>query len=172
MKSGTNFNSPMARTSITPMRRVPACSGFTLAEVLAALLFMAIVIPVAVEGLHIASQAGEVAERKNEAARVAERILNESIAMTNTVQSSQSGTVVEGHREFRWTLQNETWSQTTTNPATALSSASSGQLASGQPMVNQSAANQIAMNLLSVEVSYAVQNRDYSVRLSTLVSAQ
>ena len=45
-------------------------AGFTLVEVLAALLFMAIVIPVAVEGLRIASLAGQVAQRKSVAARV------------------------------------------------------------------------------------------------------
>ena len=45
-------------------------AAFTLAEVLAALLFMAIVIPAAVEGLHIASLAGTVAARKGEAAHI------------------------------------------------------------------------------------------------------
>src|ERR1035437_10572400 len=54
-------------------------AAFTLAEVLAALLFMAIVIPVAVEALHTASLAGEIGVRKGVAARVADRILNESI---------------------------------------------------------------------------------------------
>ena len=39
-----------------------------LAEVLAALLFLAIVIPTAVEALHVASLAGEVATRKGAAA--------------------------------------------------------------------------------------------------------
>src|SRR5437899_934923 len=58
-------------------------AAFTLAEVLAALLFMAIVIPVALEGMHVASRAGSVAVRKREAARVAERLLNESIITTN-----------------------------------------------------------------------------------------
>src|SRR2546429_9589111 len=58
-------------------------AAFTLAEVLAALLFMAIVIPVALEGMHVATRAGSVAVRKREAARVAERILNESIITTN-----------------------------------------------------------------------------------------
>src|SRR5216684_819976 len=58
-------------------------AAFTLAEVLAALLFMAIVIPVALEGMHVASRAGSVAVRKREAARVAERILNESLVTTN-----------------------------------------------------------------------------------------
>jgi len=154
-----------------PLNTCPSCAAFTLAEVLAALLFMAIVIPVAVQGLHVASLAGEVGERKGEAARVAERILNEAIATTNWNQGSQSGTVFEGRREFRWSLQSQVWSQMTTNPATSTSSGS-GQLVSAQPMVNQSAASQISMDLLSVEVTYAVQGQDYSVRLSTLVNPQ
>ena len=58
-------------------------SAFTLAEVLAAMLFLAIVIPAAVEALHVASLAGEVAARKGAAARIADRILNESIVTTN-----------------------------------------------------------------------------------------
>ena len=59
------------RTS--PRRR---CAGFTLAEVLAALLFMAIVIPTAIEAMHLASRAGSVAARKSEAAVVAQRVLS------------------------------------------------------------------------------------------------
>src|SRR5947208_6525931 len=84
-------------------------SGFTLAEVLAALVFMAILIPVALEGLHIASRAGEVAARKSEAALVAERVLNESIVTTNWNTTVQNGTVRQGVREFRWTLRNDPW---------------------------------------------------------------
>jgi len=75
------------------------------------LLFMAIVIPVAVQGLRIASLSGEVAVRKGAAARVAERILNENIVTTNWNQSVQSGTITENDREFRWTLKNQTWDQ-------------------------------------------------------------
>jgi len=91
-----------------PPRGVDA---FTLAEVLAALVFMAIVIPVALEGLQIASRAGMVAERKREAARVAERVLNESIVTTNYVQAVSSGTVLEAEREYRWTLRSEAWTE-------------------------------------------------------------
>ena len=112
-------------------------AAFTLAEVLAAMAFLAILIPVIAECLSIASRAGEVAERKTEAARVADRILNESIVTTNWNQSSQSGTVNEGVREFDWTLQNEPW-------------------------------NQEPMRLLTVEVKYKVQGKDYSVQLSTI----
>jgi type II secretory pathway pseudopilin PulG len=150
--------------------RVPGRPGFTLVEVLAALLFMAIVIPVAVQGLQIASRAGEVAQRKVEAARGAERFLNANIVTTNWTQSSQSGTALEGTREFRWTLLNQPWSQNMTNQIPVETTAG-GQLTSGQPQVSAVATSQTTMNLLSVEVVYVVQNRDYSVRLSTLVNS-
>jgi type II secretory pathway pseudopilin PulG len=144
--------------------------GFTLAEVLAALLFMAIVIPVAVQGLQIANRAGEVAQRKSQAARIAERILNENIVTTNWNQSSQVGTLYEGTREFRWTLRSQPWSQNLTNQVPA-ETASMGQLMGGQPQVTATAASQTTLNLLSVEVSYTVQNRDYLLHLSTLVNS-
>jgi hypothetical protein len=105
--------------------------------VLAAMVFMAIVIPVVVECLHVATQANEVAERKSEAARVAERILNENIVTTNWNQSAQNGTASDGTKQFDWTLQNEPWSQ---DP----------------------------IRLLTVQVKYTVQGRDYTVQLSTL----
>jgi type II secretory pathway pseudopilin PulG len=86
-------------------------SAFTLAEVLAALLFLAIVIPAAVEALHISSLAGEVAARKGAAARVAERILNESIVTTNWNHGTQTQTITDGALEFRSTLTSENWPQ-------------------------------------------------------------
>jgi type II secretory pathway pseudopilin PulG len=84
-------------------------AAFTLAEVLAALVFMAIVIPVAIQGLRVASLAGEVAQRKSQAARIADRILNESIVTTNWSQAYQRGSVTEGSTEFNWTLRNDAW---------------------------------------------------------------
>jgi type II secretory pathway pseudopilin PulG len=118
--------------------------GFTLAEVLAAMLFMAVVIPVALEGLSIASRAGEVAVRKGEAALVAERVLNECLVATNWNQAVQSGTVRQGIRDFRWTLRNEPWNEDFTRPE---------------------------MRLLSVEVIFTAQGRDCVARLSTLVDS-
>ena len=119
-----------------------ANAAFTLAEVLAALVFMAIVIPVAIEGLSVASRAGEVAARKAEASLVAERVLNENLVTTNWGSAVQNGTVRQGARDFNWTLRNEPWNQ--------------------DPNLNQ-------INLLSVEVKYAAQGHDYSVKLSTLI---
>ncbi len=131
-------------TSGTQSRRDRSQAGFTLAEVLAALLFMAIVIPVAVQGLQIASRAGTVAERKGEAARVAEKVLNESLVTSNWNKSILNGSVLEGTREYRWTLRSDAWYED---------------------------ARQDAPHLLSVEVMYSVRNQDYSVRLSTLATA-
>jgi len=74
-------------------------------------MFLAIVIPTAVEALHVASLAGEVAARKSEAARVADRVLNESIVTTNWGNGMQSGTVTEGVLDFRWRLTAQSWPQ-------------------------------------------------------------
>jgi prepilin-type N-terminal cleavage/methylation domain-containing protein len=79
-------------------------AGFTLVEVLAAMLFLAIVIPVAVAGLRTAGLAGEVSSRKAAACRIAERVLNESIVTGQTQKSAVSGTIHEGVLDFRWTL--------------------------------------------------------------------
>jgi hypothetical protein len=89
----------------------PPLAAFTLAEVLAALLFLAIVIPAAVEAMHISSLAGEVAARKSVAARVADRILNESIVTTNWNRGTQTGTAAEGTLDLRWKLTAENWPQ-------------------------------------------------------------
>ena len=94
---------------LTVSRRSQA--AFTLAEVLAALVFMAIVIPVAVQGLRIANLAGQVAVHKSEATRVAERVLNESIVTTNWNKSGLSGTAIEGTHQFSWVMRNEAWNQ-------------------------------------------------------------
>jgi len=118
--------------------------AFTLAEVLAALVFMAILIPVALEGLSIASRAGEVAARKSEAALVAERLLNESVVTTNWNNTVQNGNVRQGIRDFRYSLKNEPWDQD---------------------------ANQSVMRQISVEVQFTAQGREYSVKLSTLVDS-
>jgi type II secretory pathway pseudopilin PulG len=117
------------------------CGAFTLAEVLAAMLLLAIVIPAAIEALHVSSLAGEVAARKGAAARIADRVLNESIVMTNWNNGVQSGTAQEGVVDYHWTLTSQAWPQD-------------------------------EMQLLTAEVTYQAQGRDFSVKLSTLANAQ
>jgi hypothetical protein len=121
-------------------RQASRTSGFTLAEVLAALLFMAIVVPVAVDAISLASRAGEIGRHKTEAMRVAERVLNESIILTNWNSSLLSGTTVEGTRQFNWTLENQHWP------------------------------NDSMVRLLTAQVEYTVAGRRQTVRLETLVN--
>lgn len=128
---------PSSRTD-----RARARAAFTLAEVLAALLFMAIVIPVALNGLRIASLAAQVGERKTVAARVAERVLNEQTlpVVATTGGNSTSGSITEGPYEYRWTVQSTPWTEGT-------------------------------LQLMTVKVTYQVQGRDYEVTISTLMDS-
>jgi len=139
-----NYVSHVERVRMAARARRRSEAGFTLAEVLAALLFMAIVIPVALEGMHVASRIGTVSERKGEAARVAQRMLAETLLTTNWNQAVQGGTVTEGQRQFDWTIHSDPWNQ---DP------------------------NQNVMRQLTVEVKFTAQNQQYSVRMSTLVDS-
>ena len=85
--------------------------AFTLVEVLASLMLMAIIVPVAMEGMSIATRAGILGQRKAAAMRVADRMLNEIIATGQATQTSQSGTVAEGDASYAWTLESTTWSE-------------------------------------------------------------
>jgi type II secretory pathway pseudopilin PulG len=116
-------------------------AGFTLVETMAALVFMAIVIPAVVEAIHVASGAGEIAVRKGEAAHIAARVLNQSLVMTNWNTGPQSGVAGEGADQFHWTLKSQNWQQDT-------------------------------MELLTANVSFSTQGRQYSVELSTLATLQ
>ena len=119
-------------------RKNKACAAFTLAEVLAAMLFLAIVVPAAIEAMHLASLAGEVGARKGAAARIADRVLNESMVTTNWNNGAQSGAVTEGGREYDWTLTSRAWPEDS------------------------------AMQTVTAEVKFTAQGRDYSVKLDTL----
>ncbi len=121
------------------LRNAKRRAVFTLAEVLAALLFMAIVIPVAVQGLRVASLAGTLGQRKTIAAQIAERVLNELKVTGQLKNNSQSGTVQQGGLDYRWTLRSEAWSE---NP----------------------------LQLVTLQVFFPAQGRDYDVSLSTLVN--
>jgi len=121
-----------------------SADGFTLAEVMAALFFLTIVLPVAIGALQVASRSGEVAERRTAAARIADRVLNETVVTTGTPALQQRGTIVENGRPFRWTLQRDSW------PVTLTSTTS--------------------LQVLTVNVAFSAQGRDYDLHMSTLAT--
>lgn len=131
----------LVRSNLSCRAKHRGLAAFTLAEVLAAMLFMAIVIPVAIMGLRLATQAGEVATRKAIATRIGERVLNEMIVTGQTQKSSQSGLTREGQQDYRWSIAIEPSGLDT-------------------------------LRLATVQVFYPVQDKEYDVRLSTLVSSQ
>jgi type II secretory pathway pseudopilin PulG len=133
------------------IRKARLDAAFTFAEVLAALLFMAIVIPVAMQGVQLANRTGVAAQRKTMAIQLANWQLEELIGTTNWVNSGQGGTFdrtsmntgqapvsTQSWSDYRWRLLNQPWAESA------------------------------GMKLVTIEVTYRVQNQDYTVQLSTL----
>ena len=115
--------------------------GFTLVETLAAMLFMAIVIPVAVRGVMLANRAGVVAERTRVASQLADTLLTETIVAELWRDGSQEGDFEEEWPGYRWVLDTEAWDED-------------------------------SMRVVWVEILFDVQDREYSVRLSTLAAEE
>ncbi len=121
--------------SVRAKRRV---RGFTFVETLAAMLFVAIVVPAAVECLSIANRMAVMAERKGVAARLANRVLTE-VTLTDAWSTTETeGDFGESYPGYRWRMEDAAWEPDT-------------------------------MRLISVGVFFVVQEREYSVWLSTLV---
>ena len=107
-------------TKFKMKRRIKyAKRGFTLVELLAAMAFMAILIPVVMGAIGIANRAGQVAQRKAIAARVADRVLNEYVANGQQNRGLQRGTVDEGPYEFEWNISVENWREDNMRQVTA-----------------------------------------------------
>ena len=90
-------------------QRIRSRAGFTFAEVLAALVFMAIVIPVVMQGISIANRAGVGAERKEIAVQLAANMLNQ-LSVSNLWQTAQaSGTFEQDYPVYAWSMQQQAW---------------------------------------------------------------
>lgn len=87
-------------------------NGFTLVEVLVGMLFMAILIPPIVEGLSIAHRAGVIAERKREAGRLAQQVLNDAIATESWRSGDQAQDFGTDWPGFAWSTTSSDWSET------------------------------------------------------------
>jgi len=87
--------------------------GFTFVETLAAMLFMAIVIPVAVRGVMLANRAGIVAERTRVAAQLADSLLSETVVTEGWRDGDQEGDFGEEWSGYRWVLKDGAWDEDT-----------------------------------------------------------
>ncbi len=117
-----------------------AARGFTLVEVLAALLMMAIIVPIALQGMGVVSRTARRGQQKAALMRVAERVLNEQLAVVaagQPIPTSGSGTEVDGETSYRWSMATAAWPQDT-------------------------------MTQMTVTVECTVEGRAYEMSLSTL----
>ena len=89
----------------------PRSTGFTLVEVLAAMLFMAIVLPVICQAMATANRAGVLAERSREATQLADRVLSEAIVTGDWEQGDQSGDFAPDHPGYSWKLTTTGWTE-------------------------------------------------------------
>lgn len=116
--------------------------GFTLVEILAALLFLALVVPVIMGALIVSNRTSLLAERGAVAGELAENKLGEMlIGNTWTSAPATSGEFGTDWPGYRWTIGTSDWTNDTANHMTEL----------------------------SADVFYTVQGREYNVHLSTLV---
>ena len=122
----------------------PRDGGFTFVEVLAALLFLAILVPAVVSGLVLSNRLSVLSERNAAAEELAENKLNELLIDDAWESTSDTrgdfGTDWPG---YRWEMEQEDWAGDAVN----------------------------TMTELTMQVFFNVQGHEHSVRLTTLVSA-
>ena len=83
--------------------------GFTFIEVLAALLFLAILVPVVVAGLALSNRAGVLAERTAIAVRLAENQLSEVMLDAAWETGETRGEFGQEWPGYRWELTRRDW---------------------------------------------------------------
>lgn len=114
--------------------------GFTLVEILIAMVFMAILVPISVQALLIANRAGSVAHHKRQAALLASNLLTEMVVTDEWVNGQRSGDLSDQYMNYRWELETSSWSED----------------------------SNASLTLLTMRVYYTVQGQEYSVNVSTL----
>jgi prepilin-type N-terminal cleavage/methylation domain-containing protein len=81
------------------------CRGFTLIEVLATMLLLGIVLPVAMRGVSLALAASENARHTSEATALGEAKLNELVASGEWSAANGNGDFGTDFPGYRWTFQ-------------------------------------------------------------------
>jgi prepilin-type N-terminal cleavage/methylation domain-containing protein len=120
--------------------RKTARRGFTLIEALIAMTLMAIILPIAMQGISIALSLSSDARRKSEAATLARMKLDELVVTTQWNGGQLRGNFGDSWQDYEWEATTNSWN------------------IDGQ------------MTELIVEVSWPWRNSRRSVAMSTLVS--
>ena len=161
-------------------RRWKHAGGFTFVEILAALMFLAVVVPAIVTALTLSNKASEVTERSAAAGELAENKLNEML----TADAWQTGGTMAGDGGadwpgYRWELTQSPWtggsvaSGGTSSASTSSSSSIGSGLSTGSSSGGSTASNagNTTLTELKVSVFFKVQGVERSVSLSTVVNS-
>src|SRR5688572_780238 len=100
--SVTRRRLPPRLTGGAPMKTSSNRGGFTLVEVLAAMVLMGIVLPVAMRGVSLAVAAAGHARHLSEASSLAETKLNELLLVDIASAAGASGDFAPEHPEYQW----------------------------------------------------------------------
>ena len=95
-------------------RRDARRRGMTLVEVLATIVMVGIVLPVAMEGVSYSMQASDLARQRSEASALAEAKLNELIATGDWQFGGMTGEFGEPWPDYRWGVSASDWQMDST----------------------------------------------------------
>jgi len=84
---------------------------FTFAELLVAMVFVAVVLPVAVRGVLIANRAGVVAEHRRAAVHLADQLLTELVVTGDWLTAESDGDFGEEWPAYRWHTDVSQWQE-------------------------------------------------------------
>lgn len=85
--------------------------GFTLVEILATFVLMAIILPVAMNGISMASKLANKAKHRVAAGALAEQMLSEFVLSGDYEDGDQEGEVSSGNADFVWQLAVLDWEE-------------------------------------------------------------
>lgn len=84
-------------------------NGFTLVEILATFVLIAIILPVAMEGISLSTRMASESRRKIEAGTLAEKKLTEITITRDWINGDQSGDFGNEYPEFKWRYKVSEW---------------------------------------------------------------
>jgi prepilin-type N-terminal cleavage/methylation domain-containing protein len=119
--------------------------AFTLIEVLAAMMLMAIVLPPVMQGVALATRNASDARRRTEAAGLAEEKLNEILATNLWQGGTLAGDFGSDWPDYHWQASVNNWAADTTT---------------------------VGLEQIDLNVTWTSRNRQQSVTLSTLTYAR
>jgi type II secretory pathway pseudopilin PulG len=119
-------------------------------EILATLVLVAIILPVAMSGISLALRVADESRRQTEASSLAETKMAEIMAGQQWQSATLSGDFAPDWPEFRWTSQVADWQGATQS-------------------TTQGSTQSTALKQLDVQVFWTNRNRERNVTLSTLV---